>query len=186
MDRNFAELVNSIDDVSTLTAGVDGFIADINNPDVGSAIVGHTRSTLSNTITTVNMMLSGITVNIWEFADLITVKPTGSPSTWDWTPATAGASAYVKSQGGGWIRYPAGSYPHTKMTKQHGVSWIGDGSSVTYITALAATSSVPYGLIEVEAGAVSSSHMVGIHVMGSAVAGFAQTTVNPTQWGMYA
>jgi hypothetical protein len=193
MDRNFSELVNAIDDVdalttdvNTLTTTVDEFVTDVSDPAVGSTLVGFTRSTLANTITTVNMMLSGITVNIWEFANYVTSKPTSSPSTWDWTPATAAASAYVKSQGGGWVRYPAGSYPHTKMVKQHGVSWMGDGSSVTYITTLASTSAVPYGLIEVEAGAVSSSHMIGMHVMGSAVAGFAQATVNATQWGMYA
>jgi hypothetical protein len=193
MDRNFSELVNAIDDVdalttdvNTLTTTVDEFVTDVGDPDVGSTLVGHKRTDIADTISNVNMMLSSLIVNIWEYANYITSKPTSSPSTWDWTPATAAASAFVKSKGGGWVRYPAGSYPHTKMVKQHGVSWMGDGSSVTYITTLASTSAVPYGLIEVEAGAVSSSHMIGMHIMGSAVAGFAQATVNATQWGMYA
>ena len=169
-------------------ANVDAAMTALASP-TGGGLVGMTRSSLSKAIDDVNSVISGLIVNIWEYADLaIGYDPTGvvPPSQWDWTPASTAASAYVKSKGGGWIRYPAGSYPHTKMVKQHGVSWVGDGSSVTYITTKASSSAVPYGLIEVEPGAVSSSHMIGMHVMGSAVAGFAQATVNPTQWGMYA
>lgn len=159
---------------------------DLANPDVGPELIGFKRKPLTDALNTVSMILSGLSVNIWEYQYLITNKPTISPDTWDWTPATVAASAYVKSKGGGWIRYPTGGYPHTKMVKQHGVSWVGDGSSVTYITTLAVGTTGDFGMVEVEPGAVSSSHIVGMHFMGSQVAGFAQPTVNANQWGMYA
>jgi hypothetical protein len=160
-------------------------IAGLANPE-GSDEIGFRRLALAETITSVNLMLSGITVNIWEYADRITNKPTVSPSTWDWTPARNAATAAVKAAGGGWVKYPAGSYPHTVFTKLHSVSDLGDGSSCTYITALPRTSTEPYGMVEIDRGAVSSSHIVGIHFQGSETAGFAKPTVNAEQWGLYA
>jgi hypothetical protein len=166
---------------AVVAAGISG-LAD---PD-GSEKLGFQRSDLAETITNVNLMLSGLTVNIWEYADRITNKPGISPSTWDWTPARNAATAYVKSKGGGWVKYPAGTYPHTVFTKLHSVSDLGDGSSCTYITALPRTSTVPYGMVEIERGAVSSSHIVGIHFQGSVIPGHGQPTLNPDQWGLYA
>ena len=160
-------------------------ISELANPD-GSDKMGFRRSDLSEAITTVNLMLSGLTVNIWEYAHLITYKPEVSPSTWDWTPARDAATAAVKAKGGGWVKYPAGTYPHTVFTKLHSVSDLGDGSSCTYITALPRTSTVPYGMVEIDKGAVSSSHIVGIHFQGSATPGHAKPTVNADQWGLYA
>jgi hypothetical protein len=177
--------ITIMDDHIMSILGKSGVTNDQPTNEIVSTDMGFKRGVVADTITTVNMMLSGVTVNIWEFADAIIFKPGLLPSTWDWTPATAAASEYVKNQGGGWVHYPAGSYPHSIFVKLHSVSHCGDGSSATYITALPASSTVPYGLIEIEAGAVSSSHMVGMHIMGSAVAGFAQPVVNATQWGMY-
>jgi hypothetical protein len=160
-------------------------ISELTNPD-GAEKLGFERTVLAETITNVSLMLSGLTVNIWEYADRITDKPGVSPSTWDWTPARNAATAYVKSKGGGWVKYPSGTYPHTVFTKLHSVSDLGDGSSCTYITALPRTSTVPYGMVEIERGAVSSSHIVGIHFQGSVIPGHAQPTLNPDQWGLYA
>ena len=160
-------------------------INELADPE-GSDRMGFRRSLIADTITTVNAMLSGITVNIWEYAHLITDKPGVAPSTWDWTPARNGATAAVKAAGGGWVKYPAGSYPHTVFTKLHSVSDLGDGSSCTYITALPRTSTEPYGMVEIEKGAVSSSHIVGIHFQGSTTPGHAKPTLNPDQWGLYA
>jgi hypothetical protein len=154
----------------------------------GASLVGFKRAPLSKEIETVSLALSGLVVNIWEYASLATgYDPTGvvPPSQWDWTAATAQAISDVKSFGGGTVRFPAGSYPHTRIIRRHSVSLLGDGSSSTYFTALSFNPGGTYGYLEIEDGAVSASHMTGIHVMGSAVQGFAQPNVNPTQWGMY-
>lgn len=160
-------------------------ISGLTDPSASDGL-GFRRSVLAETITSVNLMLSGLTVNIWEYADRIIDKPTLAPSTWDWTPARNAATAYVKSKGGGWVRYPAGTYPHSVFTKLHSVSDLGDGSSATYITALPRSSAVPYGMVEIDKGAVSSSHIVGIHFQGSVIPGHAQPTLNADQWGLYA
>lgn len=160
----------------------------LSDPDIGSEIVAWKRTDLYTAIKTARLALSGLVVNIWEYAeDAIGYDPTGAVPywQWDWTPATAAASYYVKSKGGGTVRYPSGAYPHRIMTKLHSVSWDGDGSSSTFITALPVTTTGHYGLIEVEAGAVSASHMSDMHIMGSATPGFALAPVNSTQWGMY-
>lgn len=53
------------------------------------------RAGLTESITTVAGQLDATPVNLWEFADLVTSKPTvGDPSTWDWTPAIAALFAH--------------------------------------------------------------------------------------------
>lgn len=50
------------------------------------------RSPLAASITTVHHALDGQAWNLWEFAYLVTDKPTPSnPATWDWAPALQGA-----------------------------------------------------------------------------------------------
>ena len=83
------------------------------DPDVGAEIVAWKRTGLYSAIKTANLALSRLVVNIWEFADLaIGYDPTGVVPywQWDWTPATAAASYYVKNKGGGTVRYPSGAY----------------------------------------------------------------------------
>jgi hypothetical protein len=68
----------------------------------GSGEVGWVRSVLLDSIKSAGAMLSAQAISPWEFASLVTSKPTPSdPSTWDWTPAfkamnTAVASSKVK------------------------------------------------------------------------------------------
>jgi len=163
-----------------------GDLANFTDPTKGAALIGWTRAAISASITTVHQMLDVQTYNIWEFADQVVTKPVPSdPETWDWTPATEFAIQYAKTRGGGTIEYPAGSFLHTRIIRRHSVSLKGQGSSSTYFTSLPFVPGGSYGYMEIEDGAVSASHMEGIHLMGSAIQGFAQPTVNPTQWGMY-
>lgn len=80
------------------------------DPAKGAGQVGFIRSPLAAAITTVGGMLSSTVVNVWEYADLVTVKPTPeNPSTWDWSPAMQAAhDAYAV------VFYPLGNeYRHS-------------------------------------------------------------------------
>lgn len=58
------------------------------DPDKGAALIGYARSTLLASVTQVHQMLDAQPVGVWEFASLVTSKPTpADPTTWDWTPA---------------------------------------------------------------------------------------------------
>lgn len=58
------------------------------DPSLGASLVGFKRSALSTAIETVGGMLNAQWVNVWEYASLVTDKPTpNDPSTWDWQPA---------------------------------------------------------------------------------------------------
>ena len=73
----------------------------------GAGLVGWTRSSVSADITTVSQMLSAQKVSLWEYAHLVTVKPTPSdPGTWIWTPALQAAISYIVSLGGGIVEIP--------------------------------------------------------------------------------
>lgn len=72
----------------------------------GSQIVGWSRLPLSAAISNVEGFLSAQLVNVWEFVNLISDKPSpADPSTWDWTPALQAALDTGKS-----IRIPSGNY----------------------------------------------------------------------------
>lgn len=159
-------------------------LANPTDPTKGVALAGFMRSPLADQITNTQQFLSGQRVNIYEFAKYITSR-VGAPSTWDWTLATAAAQAYLFANGKGIIEYPGGQFPHQFVTKIAGVSLEGRGSYTTYFTALPYTLGVPYGLVEVGPGAISGSHMRGIHIMGSAAVGHNLAPVNPNQWGCY-
>jgi hypothetical protein len=167
--------------------GNDSLRAELLEDDdasLGSALSGHLRTPLANQITNVQQALSGQRVNIFEFAKYI-VDRSGAPSTWDWTLATASAQAYLFARNKGVIQYPAGQYPHKYILRVPGVSLEGEGSYSTYFTALPYVKAGTYGMVEIVAGAVSGSHMKGIHIMGSASVGHNNPPVNPLQWGCY-
>ncbi|MFY1029154.1 hypothetical protein [Pseudomonas asiatica] len=63
-------------------------LSSTSNPAKGAALVGWKRSPLRKAINTVGQMLDAQAISVWEFANLVTVKPDASdPDTWDWTPA---------------------------------------------------------------------------------------------------
>lgn len=158
-------------------------MADATNPALGVGLSAFLRSNLADQITNAQQMLSGQRVNIYEFAKYIPSR-VGPPAAWDWTLATAAAQASLVTTRG-IIEYPAGQYPHRFITKIAGVSLEGRGSFATYFTSLPYVESVPYGLVNIGPGAVSGSHMRGIHIMGSAVVGHNEAPVNASQWGCY-
>ena len=60
----------------------------------GSRMLGHQRAPITEHIDDVGGMLDAQPVSPWEFAKLVTVKPTLSdPRTWDWAPAIIAAAA---------------------------------------------------------------------------------------------
>ncbi|MEG5741876.1 hypothetical protein UXP63_03745, partial [Enterobacter hormaechei] len=62
----------------------------------GASLVAWERKQLKSSIGTVQGMLDAQYVNVWEFADLITSKPSASdPNTWDWTPALQAALNFI-------------------------------------------------------------------------------------------
>lgn len=76
------------------------------DPLKGAGLVGWIRSTLASAIDSVSKFLNGQRVSVWEFANLITVKPNPSdPATWDWTPAFQAAALVPGKK-----QVPAGTY----------------------------------------------------------------------------
>ncbi|MGQ9951254.1 hypothetical protein ACUS6I_21140 [Pseudomonas aeruginosa] len=67
-------------------------LANDSDPEKGGELVGWSRNELSDEISTVSSALNGNSINVWEFASLVTTKPVESdPATWDWTPAVQAA-----------------------------------------------------------------------------------------------
>ncbi|MNZ43976.1 Pectate lyase superfamily protein [compost metagenome] len=116
--------VIDIDDISSIADLAD--VADASN---GGGLVGVKRSALASAITNVNVFFSSLSVNVWEFAALVVTKPVpADPNTWDWTPAVQAAIDSIadrldSSTGfdtpvatkGGWVYFPRGNYPVTKV-----------------------------------------------------------------------
>ncbi|HCT7918264.1 TPA: hypothetical protein OT865_003042 [Pseudomonas aeruginosa] len=68
------------------------------NPVLGASMIGWKREDVDG-IKTTGEMLSAQSVNILEFAELVTVKPDPDDvSTWDWTPAVQAAVNYCNSE----------------------------------------------------------------------------------------
>lgn len=92
--------------------------------DSGSDQVWSKRKSAVNTKDTISSRLDVLRVNIMEFIDLVTDRPTPSdPGTWDWSPATQAAfnkvGTHVSFSISGNTRYssavlvyPPGYYPH--------------------------------------------------------------------------
>jgi len=159
-------------------------LSSTTNPSLGSSLSGFVRTALADQITNTQQALSGMRLNIFEFAKYIPSR-SGAPSTWDWTLATAAAQAYLSTRSKGIIFYPAGQYPHQYITRIAGVSLEGEGARATAITALPVTRSGAYGLVEIGPGAVSGSHIRGMSFYGSATTAHNAAPVNSDQWGCY-
>lgn len=73
--------------------------AEISGPG-GAFITGWKRSALTSAVSTAGQMLNATAVNVWEYANLVTDRPTeADPSTWDWTPAFAAIAALNTANG---------------------------------------------------------------------------------------
>lgn len=84
-----------IDKANGAAVAVD--LADSTDPMKGSHNVGFTRisTAFDQHIGTAALMLSAQMKNLWEFAYLITSKPTSDPKSWDWTPAVQAFVNYL-------------------------------------------------------------------------------------------
>lgn len=186
-----ADLATSL--LSTKVSIVD--LANNIDPTKGATGVGWTRQALSATtdFKTVSAILGTEWVCVTEFAHLITVKPNPSDmTTWDWTPAIAGAQAKALelasvSYGGYGVSLPAGVYPVTRIVHYSGVPLKGMGSRNTFITALpfVPAGPNPYGMLELNIGPIQGAHIEGLTFAGSATPVYGAAAVNTNQWGFY-
>ncbi|HCL3780745.1 TPA: right-handed parallel beta-helix repeat-containing protein [Pseudomonas aeruginosa] len=53
----------------------------------GGTLVGWKRTQLSASIDTIQQLADSIPIRVWEFAEMVSDKPSPDPSTWNWTPA---------------------------------------------------------------------------------------------------
>ncbi|HCE6694534.1 TPA: right-handed parallel beta-helix repeat-containing protein [Pseudomonas aeruginosa] len=51
------------------------------------AVLGWKRRQLSASIDTIYQLADSIPIRVWEFAELVSDKPSADPATWNWTPA---------------------------------------------------------------------------------------------------
>ncbi|MGC3106784.1 hypothetical protein [Pseudomonas aeruginosa] len=69
----------------------------------GGTLVGWKRTQLSVSIDTIQQLADSIPIRVWEFASLVSDKPSADPSTWNWTPAFQAmvdtAESYMQSSG---------------------------------------------------------------------------------------
>ncbi|EPY8460744.1 hypothetical protein ACXG9X_000288 [Pseudomonas aeruginosa] len=69
----------------------------------GGTLVGWKRTQLSASIDTIQQLADSIPIRVWEFASLVSDKPSADPSTWNWTPAFQAmvdtAESYMQSSG---------------------------------------------------------------------------------------
>lgn len=136
----------------------------------GAGLVGWSRSNLSTSIETVAGQLNATPVNLWEFADLVTSKPTpGDPSTWDWTPAFVALSAHTSP-----IKLvpstPAVSmYISGAFTVKSGSKWFLRGAGIQAISTL--SSGTPLIINSVTSGSVDTYPDQNIEFFGGVFAG---------------
>ncbi len=102
------------------------------------------------------------------------------------TVAIDNAIQTIKATGYGTLYFPRGKYLVDKVTLRHRVSIQGDGiNSTVFIPTLQADPGVPYGLFEIEAGAVRNINVQDFTVWAVDNWGVNATPVNLTQWGFY-
>ncbi|WCX04411.1 right-handed parallel beta-helix repeat-containing protein [Pseudomonas aeruginosa] len=69
----------------------------------GGTLVGWKRTQLSASIDTIQQLADSIPIRVWEFASLVSDKPSADPSSWNWTPAFQAmvdtAESYMQSSG---------------------------------------------------------------------------------------
>lgn len=103
-------------------------LSNTTDADQGAALVGLFRKLLNSQIKTVQDFVSASTLDLWEFAGLVSDKSTpDDPSTWDWYPAI---QAWLNTAGaiGDTVKAPAGYFPHSQgIIHPHNVSLIGRG-----------------------------------------------------------
>lgn len=63
----------------------------------GPYLLGFKRSKIYEYISTAQKILDASSVSVWEFANLITYKPSSDFQTWDWTPAFQALADYCLS-----------------------------------------------------------------------------------------
>ncbi|MHB2135523.1 right-handed parallel beta-helix repeat-containing protein [Pseudomonas aeruginosa] len=67
------------------------------------AVLGWKRRQLSASIDTIYQLADSIPIRVWEFAELVSDKPSPDPATWNWTPAFQAmvdtAESYMQSSG---------------------------------------------------------------------------------------
>ncbi|HGT2710277.1 TPA: right-handed parallel beta-helix repeat-containing protein [Pseudomonas aeruginosa] len=78
----------------------------------GGTLVGWKRTQLSASIDTIQQLADSIPIRVWEFAELVSDKPSPDPATWNWTPAFQAmvdtAESYMQSSGAKQITCYAG------------------------------------------------------------------------------
>ena len=121
-------------DESRLVVRSDGDLRqDIaNSTDLakGAGLVGWKRTPLASATQTVAGILSAKPVSVWEFAQLVTSKPTpADPSTWDWSPAVAAAFVYLGDAGV--LEFTEGTFRVSGISTSKTISMVGRGAGVT-------------------------------------------------------
>ncbi|MFJ2362425.1 hypothetical protein ACIPIN_01680 [Pseudomonas sp. NPDC087697] len=184
----------------TLSAANKNLVTEVGTAQVANvttedaALVSWTRAPMASvSIATVAASLDTTWISVWEFTNLITNKPNPSdPTTWDWSPAIAGAQAKARSMtqvayGGYGVSFTAGIYPVTRIIHYSGTPLQGMGSRNTFITALPfdPANGKPYGMLELAPGVVQGAHISGVTFCGSPSYVYGTAAVNPNQWGFY-
>ncbi|CAB4149545.1 hypothetical protein UFOVP555_8 [uncultured Caudovirales phage] len=125
---------DNIEVVLTPLAPTDDVLrTDLSLP-TGSGIIGFTRSPLAAAVGSLARAASGLSISIWEYANLVTVKPDANdPSTWTWTPALVGM-INDWADGTRHVNFiiPTGNYPCGKaeITERHNWTLLGPGTLV--------------------------------------------------------
>lgn len=119
-----------------LSVGDAALRADLASPSdgQGAALATYLRKVKTTGVVNVQEMLDAQHVNIWEYANLVTVKPNPAKSdTWDWTPAFVKAVSDMTTVGtdltvGATLFIPPGSYRVTSVDFGYQISILGDGA----------------------------------------------------------
>lgn len=143
----------------------------------GSSSIGWKRSGLTDNITTVAQQLNTTPVSIWEFADLVTSKPTlGDPSTWDWTPALVALSAHTSPLKVVPPTPAVSTYISGAFTVRSGSKWFLRGIGIQAISTL--SSGTPLVINATTSGAVDTYPDQNIEFFGGTFYGNAGARTN--------
>lgn len=145
---------------------------------LGGALVGWSRTKVSSLVDTVSKGLDVLNVSVWEFANLITYKPTSDWQTWDWAPALQALFNYVISYqsqtavnaamyGAKRAYIPAGVYPtYSELTvTKYGSS---TGSLATSLTIVGdgMTASIIQPMTDAQRGIVATNCKLNVYGIG--------------------
>lgn len=103
-------------------------LSNTTDADQGAALVGLFRKVMNSQIKTAQDFFSASTLDLWEFAGLVTDKPTPSdPATWEWSPAIQ-AWLNTAAARGDMVKPPIGMFRHSqKIIRPAFVSMVGRG-----------------------------------------------------------